>query len=70
MKKYLVLAFLLVLASCNNSKIENKETINSTWNIQSGTIVPINEKSTSLEKEFSKELNWLLDSVDEDTNGK
>lgn len=58
----------------------NKEIMN-TWIIHTGTtntwttstgdiLFPINEKTTTIEQEFSSDLNGLLNLVNEDSNEK
>lgn len=67
MIKYISLLFILLsLTSCFSWNAEVKtNTIVETWSISTGEIIPINEKSTKAEEEFSKDLNSLLKLVDE-----
>lgn len=77
-KIFSFLFILLSLTSCFNwkneevkSEVQNLEpniTKTETWSISTWEIIPINEKTTQAEKEFSNDLNNLLNLVDEKWN--
>lgn len=65
MKKIVLIFLILALTSCFK---EEKETKTQTWVTQTQQIIPKNEKTTSVEEEFSQDLNGLLKLIDEEPN--
>ncbi len=78
MKKYILLFLSLLLTSCfyENDVVKNElseETkINIwTWEAEKSNtwdLIPKNEKTTTVEENFSKDLNNLFNLVDEESN--
>jgi hypothetical protein len=66
MKKIVLILLIIALTSCFK---EEKETIQTqTWVTQTQEIIPKHEKTTSVEEEFSQDLNGLLNLIDEESN--
>ncbi len=70
MKKTLILISLLfILTSCLSNKNQEVTSITETWSIlekvQDDVILPPNEKTTKTEEDFSKDLQNLLKTIEE-----
>ncbi len=80
-KIYMIVWVIFLLCSCFYEKSEEKIQKNlpmknieipltkMEW-VPTGKILPMNEKTTQAEKDFSHELNNLLDTIDEKPNEK
>ncbi len=76
MKKLFLLLLLPLLASCYVKAPVSEEKqpeilppeIISTGSIDVEVTIPPHEKTTSVEEEFSQDLKWLLDLIDEEPN--
>lgn len=71
MKKILILISLLfILTSCLSNKNQevinsNTETLGTLEKVQDEVILPPNEKTTKTEEDFSKDLQDLLKTIEE-----